>query len=157
MFPRTSRILNFSFAGALILCAASCNQNWGPASDRNLTSEEQRQRDEKTRENVANATERMKPAIQDAGRKLGHATEVAAEEARAAAQGLKEGWARNGRPAVELNSATESNLMELPGIGHHEAQKIIKGRPYRKTHDLVTRGILSEADYTKMRDQVIIK
>jgi DNA uptake protein ComE-like DNA-binding protein len=140
----------------LTIGVESCNWN-RPGLEPTASQEEQRQRDEKTREDVAKATERLKPAIESAGRKLGEATEKAAEEARAAAQGVQEGWARGAHAPVDLNTASESELMELPGITGPQARKIIHARPYRDKQDLVTKGILSHSSYTKIQDQITVK
>ncbi|HLJ23104.1 MAG TPA: helix-hairpin-helix domain-containing protein [Candidatus Acidoferrales bacterium] len=121
------------------------------------SQDEQRQRDEKTRDEVAKATERMKPAIESAGRKLGEATEKAAEEAHAAAQGVAEGWQRGGHAPLDLNSATERELTELPGISGPEARKIIRSRPYTDKRELVTRSVLPRSAYTRIEDQVTAK
>ncbi len=121
------------------------------------SDEKQRERDEKTRDEVAKATEKMKPAIESAGRKLGEATEKAAEEAHAAAQGIQEGWQRGGHAPLDLNSATERELTELPGISAPEARKIIRARPYSDKHDLVTKGVLPRSSYEKIEDQITAK
>ena len=42
---------------------------------------------------------------------------------------------------VNLNSATEKDLEELPGIGPASAKKIIAGRPYSSVADLSKAGI----------------
>ena len=140
---------------ALSLCSAAlvlascigCNSN----------DPDQRARDEKTRDEVAKATERAKPEIEDAGRKLGEAAHDAADQARAAAEGVREGWNNGQHPLVDLNSASESQLLDLPGINRPAARKIIEGRPYRDKHDLIDKGILSGATYQKIRDQVTAK
>ncbi len=119
--------------------------------------DQQRERDETTRDEVARATERMKPAIESAGRTLGEATEKAAEEARAAAQGVQEGWQRGAHAPLDLNSATERELTELPGISAPEARKIIHSRPYTDKRELLTRGVLPRSGYTKIEDQVTVK
>ena len=151
------RITNLCFVSmlsvALTFGAASCN--WNP--NRSASDEEQRQRDEKTREDAAKAAEKLKPAIESAGRKLGEAAERAAEEARAAAQGVKEGWARGEHAPVDLNSASETELTELPGITGTTARRIIRNRPYRDKEDLVSRGILSQSGYEKIQDQITAK
>ena len=140
-------------SAALTFGAAGCTWNPnGSASD-----EEQRQRDEKTRDEAAKAAEKLKPAIENAGRKLGEASEKAAEEARAAAQGIKEGWERGSHTPVDLNSASETALTELPGITDTAAKRIIRNRPYRDKQDLVNRGILSHSSYEKIQDQVTAK
>jgi len=138
---------------ALILGAAGCS--WNPSGS--ASDEEQRQRDEKTREEAAKAAERLKPAIESAGRKLGQATERAAEEARAAAEGVREGWARGKHAPVDLNSASETELTELSGITGTAARSIIRNRPYRDKQDLVDRGILSHSSYEKIQDQITAK
>jgi DNA uptake protein ComE-like DNA-binding protein len=118
---------------------------------------DQRARDERTRDEVAKATERAKPAIEDAGRKLGEAAHDAAAEARAAAQGVRDGWNNGRHVLVDLNSASEGQLLDLPGINRPAARKIIDGRPYRDKHDLLDKGILSGDAYQKIRDQVTAK
>jgi hypothetical protein len=134
----------FSWCGAtiLMLCLAAC------------TSRSPDHRGDKTREAVAKATERMKPEIRWSAQKLGHAAEWAAEEALAAIEGFFEGWNRVDGRGVDLNSANEHQLETLPEITGDDARKIVEGRPYRSTSELLTRGIVSDAAYRKIRDHV---
>jgi DNA uptake protein ComE-like DNA-binding protein len=134
-----------------------CNWIWPSQPSSPAAQEEQRQRDEKTRDQVADATERMKPAIQSAGRTLNRAAEKAAEEARAAAEGVKEGWTRGANAPLNLNSATEHELTELPGISGPEARKIIRARPYTDKRELVTRGVITSSAYAKIKDEITAK
>jgi DNA uptake protein ComE-like DNA-binding protein len=117
----------------------------------------QKARDEKTREEVAKATENAKPHLEEAGRKIGDAARIAADDAKAAAAGVKEGWNRGGHPALDLNSASEADLVTLPGISHHDARKIIANRPYSDAHDVVGKGVLTEDQYAGIRDAVAAK
>jgi DNA uptake protein ComE-like DNA-binding protein len=143
---RVSFALPLFLAAALIL-VIGCNSN----------DPDQRARDERTREDVAKATERAKPALEDAGRQLGEAAHEAADQARAAAEGVHDGWANGQRPLVDLNSASEGELLDLPGINRPAARKIIANRPYRDKHDLLEKGLLSGTTYQGIRDRVTAK
>jgi DNA uptake protein ComE-like DNA-binding protein len=140
-FFRKSDALAFVCA-FLILGIPGCSSN----------QQDQQERDAKTRDEVAKATE-------EAGKKVGQAAESAAQEARAAAQGVRDGWknSQSQHPPVDLNSATERELRDLPGITPPDARKIIAGRPYSDPHDLLSKGILSDTEYQRIRDRTTVK
>lgn len=56
---------------------------------------------------------------------------------------------------LDINTATPDQLKACNGIGDAYAKRIIDGRPYTAKNQLVTRGILPEATYNKIKDQII--
>jgi DNA uptake protein ComE-like DNA-binding protein len=56
---------------------------------------------------------------------------------------------------LDINTATPDQLNALPGMGNAYTQRIIAGRPYTAKNQLTTRGVIPQAAYEKIKDQII--
>src|ERR1700687_5483404 len=92
---------------------------------------------------------------QDLKEKTAQATAEVKRDAKAVAEGIREGWSRD-KP-LDLNTATREQLLSLPSMTAAEADRVIAGRPYNDPNDLVKRHILPKAEYDKIADQVTAK
>ena len=87
-------------------------------------------------------------------RRTAEATETMRRDTKAVVEGVKEGMGRDNK-AVNINKASREDLLSLPGVTEHEADRIMAGRPYADAHDLVTRHVIPQAEYDKIRDRII--
>jgi len=58
---------------------------------------------------------------------------------------------------VDINTATDTELKSVPGIGGALAARIIAGRPYANKAQLKSRKIVPETVYEQMKDFLIAR
>lgn len=75
-------------------------------------------------------------------------------DSKAVAEGIKDGLTN--KNAVDLNHASKGELAALPGMDDRKADRIIAERPYANTHQLVSRRVLSEDEYSQIQDRVSV-
>jgi competence protein ComEA len=62
--------------------------------------------------------------------------------------------AAKGAP-LDINTATKAQLQTLTGVGDAYSDKIIAGRPYDRKDQLVSKNILPQATYDKIKDLIV--
>jgi|SRR5271166_5616331 len=97
----------------------------------------------------------QKESPQELREKTAQATAEVKSDAKAVADGIREGWNRN--QPLDLNSASKEQLLSLPGMTSTEADRVIAGRPYGEPGELLTRRIVPKAEYDKIADRVTAK
>jgi predicted DNA-binding helix-hairpin-helix protein len=58
-------------------------------------------------------------------------------------------------PPLDLNTATPTQLLALPGMGQVYVRRIVQGRPYSAKNQLITRGVLPAAAYQRIKDRIV--
>jgi competence protein ComEA len=58
---------------------------------------------------------------------------------------------------VDINTATAAQLKELPGVSNTDSEKIIQSRPYSEKSQLVSKKVVSEATYDKIKDHIVVR
>lgn len=56
---------------------------------------------------------------------------------------------------LDINTASIDQLKALPGIGDAYSKRIVDARPYANKSQLLSKGILPAATYSKIKDQII--
>lgn len=63
----------------------------------------------------------------------------------------------SGGGLININSASESQLDTLSGVGPVTAQKIIASRPYLSIEELLNKKIVGQSTFVKIRDKITVQ
>jgi competence protein ComEA len=55
---------------------------------------------------------------------------------------------------VDINTATPAQLKTLPGMTDASAAKVVQARPFRDVNELVSKKIVSDAEFAKLKDHI---
>ena len=58
---------------------------------------------------------------------------------------------------LDINTATKDQLIAIKGIGPAYADAIVKNRPYARKDELVSKKVIPQATYDKIKDLIIAK
>ena len=82
---------------------------------------------------------------------------IAAALTVAAQQAPKASAPKTVADLLDITSATTEQLSALPGIGEAYSKKIVAGRPYSGKDDLVSKKIIPQATYDKIKDLLVAR
>jgi DNA uptake protein ComE-like DNA-binding protein len=110
----------------------------------------------KTRQQAAEATEKIKEGSKVAAAELKKDAKEAAQQTKAAAEGVKQGL-QMPDAAVNVNSASKVQLETLPGVDEEIAGRIVAGRPYHTVDEVGTRGVVSPEEFKAIKSKISVK
>lgn len=105
-------------------------------------------------ESKTSTLKEKKDALRKGGSKLQDKAKEATNKDSATKDAAKDS-AAGSVGKLDLNSATEAELAQLPGIGEARAKAIVKGRPYTGKDELKRKKIVPASVYEKIKDRVI--
>lgn len=73
------------------------------------------------------------------------------------ADGVKQQTDKDRDRHVDINRASTEDLKTLPGVDEARAEKIIAGRPYDDTSDLVKKHVVSGSEYDRIAGQITVR
>ena len=98
------------------------------------------------------------PSPDQVREKTAEATSELKENAKAMVQGVREGLERpSSDHPLDLNSASKTQLLSLPGITDDAADRIIAARPYSNTHELLDKRIIAREEFNRIADSITVK
>lgn len=62
----------------------------------------------------------------------------------------------NSQKNININTATQSELESLPGVGAVTASKIISGRPYSSVEELLSNKVVGKSIYEKIKNSISV-
>ena len=120
------------------------------------------QSDQQVQQQAAHDTEQVKSGARQAAADAKVAAANAERKVNDIAAGVKQGLHSNSASgngsdsgAIDINDASQARLTKLPGITATRARRIVNNRPYAAPHDLVSKGVLSEAEYARISGQIV--
>lgn len=117
--------------------------------------------DQRIRQQAAQTTSDVKAGAKQAGNQIKEGAVKAERTLDDVAAGVKDGLKTPATDdltaAVDINSATETRLTNLPGVGPSEAKKIIRNRPYDRAYDLVKKGVMDEDAFAKVSSRIVVR
>ena len=58
---------------------------------------------------------------------------------------------------LDINTASADQLKAIRGLNEAQAKKIIDGRPYKRRGELVTKKVVPQETYDKIKDQISVR
>ena len=81
-----------------------------------------------------------------------HATSTAVRDAKAVTQGVVQGIRQ--QRTININKASVKDLTSLDGIDDETASRIVDGRPYSDSYELVKKRIISKGEYNRIAGKI---
>ena len=58
---------------------------------------------------------------------------------------------------ININSGRFDQLKTLVGIGDTYAKRIVEGRPYQRTDELVTKKVIPQITWDKIKEHILVR